>query len=377
LVRRLLWASIWDDWRPDRWGQRDGHSHPTVSYPAANVASALPFDSVKVDVGPSGLSSWNSPLVPCTDGKVDEHNMSGRLISPLFDEFVEQRFWATSHDRHRLWTRHVAIAGARSTPFETFVDVMHTASCAGLTRFSIVVEREHEVLPFGIIDVAPPLERPPGPVPRVFIGTQGITFSSPAAGGEVELAAHDYDGLEAQAQVTYSASPDRRVIGVDADPEVSMERIVRVLDALAGRGCATDEKLCRFTRPYLDVDLGSLVDHAGNYARVFGESPPADTVVVNSAVVAGKYRYEGYLEYEFELLTTRAWITGEVVRSSLDMPLVPGEFEQRRTSAMPWYAPKPREQYRSYRDPTSVGHNHLLVDREPVGDRLRVFVSRQ
>jgi hypothetical protein len=53
------------------------------------------------------------------------------------------------------------------------------------------------------------------------------------------------------------------------------------------------------------------------------------------------------------------------------------EVGSRREHARPWYAPKPLDQYELYRDLTSVGYVHMLVQKETEPDgRQRVFVSK-
>ena len=119
-------------------------------------------------------------------------------------------------------------------------------------------------------------------------------------------------------------------------------------------------------------------DNAGNYERVFGEPPPAEVSVVNSAVVTYSSR-PGVVttdDFEFELLVPRVWITRTIEKYSLGTGLLPGEFERRKSGAKPWYAPEPADQYGAHRDMSSVGYFHLLVDRDPVGARFRVFVSK-
>jgi hypothetical protein len=123
-------------------------------------------------------------------------------------------------------------------------------------------------------------------------------------------------------------------------------------------------------------------DDAANYARVFREPLPADVTVVNSAVVAYAFR-PGVVttdDFEFELLVPPQW-TEKVckrfhVRKS-NGGFVQGEIDSRRKNALPWYAPKPLEEYDLYRDATSVGYVHMLVQKEEEGDgRQRVFISK-
>ena len=123
-------------------------------------------------------------------------------------------------------------------------------------------------------------------------------------------------------------------------------------------------------------------DNAGNYARVFREPLPADVTVVNSVVVTYSFR-PGVVttdDFEFELLVPRQWIQKSSKRFYLgkgDGEFIERQLESRREQARPWYAPKPLDQYDLYRDATSVGYVHMLVEKEGEADgRQRVFISK-
>ncbi len=131
-------------------------------------------------------------------------------------------------------------------------------------------------------------------------------------------------------------------------------------------------------------------DNDANFQRVFGVKLAPDVTVVNSVVSA----YESRLgvvttdDFEFELLVSpewiENWIEGSAARSSssgvISLALREGDPKQfawrQKKRARAWYVPKSIESYSLYTDCTSVGYLHVLVDREPVGDRLRVFVSK-
>jgi len=120
-------------------------------------------------------------------------------------------------------------------------------------------------------------------------------------------------------------------------------------------------------------------DHVANYQRVFGEPPPADVEVVNSVLVAYERRPSVVTtdDFEFELLATRAWIDRLIDRYYLKQWNDDGDHARRQARRIrPWYAPGPVSGYELYRDLSSIGYLHLLVDREPAGERLRVFVSK-
>lgn len=117
-------------------------------------------------------------------------------------------------------------------------------------------------------------------------------------------------------------------------------------------------------------------DNAANYQRVFREAAPADVTVVNSVVVSYSTR-PGVVttdDFEFELIAS----PDQVSRWKND--LLPNTVDIQRRQARPirpWYAPKPIEAYRSYRDRTSVGYLHLLEETTPEADgRIRVFLSK-
>ena len=123
-------------------------------------------------------------------------------------------------------------------------------------------------------------------------------------------------------------------------------------------------------------------DDQANYARVFREPVPADVTVVNSAVVTYAFR-PGVVttdDFEFELLVPPQWTQKVIKRFYLRKSageFVQGEIDSRRKNARAWYAPKALDQYDLYRDATSVGYVHMLVQKEGESDgRQRVFVSK-
>jgi hypothetical protein len=117
-------------------------------------------------------------------------------------------------------------------------------------------------------------------------------------------------------------------------------------------------------------------DDRANYRRVFGREPGPDVLVVHSVVVAYSWR-PGVVtsdDFEFELVVPDSWI------SDWKKSLFPSTFDLGYRKEHPirtWYAPKPLAEYECYRDRTSVGYLHMLVDkaREPDG-RRRVFFSK-
>jgi len=123
-------------------------------------------------------------------------------------------------------------------------------------------------------------------------------------------------------------------------------------------------------------------DNPENYARVFREPVSSDVTVVNSVVVTYSFR-PGVVtteDFEFELLVPRQWIQKLAERFYLgksDGESIQREIASRREQARPWYAPKPLDQYDLYRDATSVGYIHMLVQKEGEADgRQRVFISK-
>jgi len=124
----------------------------------------------------------------------------------------------------------------------------------------------------------------------------------------------------------------------------------------------------------------TIENEPANYVRVFREAIPADVTVVNSVIVTYTFR-PGVVttdDFEFELLAPQSWIR----KQSFDLKKDNDEFMQRelgvrRENARPWYAPKPIDQYDLYRDWTSVGYFHMLVEKVVEADgRQRVFVSK-
>jgi hypothetical protein len=123
-------------------------------------------------------------------------------------------------------------------------------------------------------------------------------------------------------------------------------------------------------------------DDPKNYARVFREPLPSDVTVVNSAVVTYSFR-PGVVttdDFEFELVATHEWIRKATKRFYLGKgngEFIQSELGSRRKNARPWYAPKSLDHYDLYRDATSVGYVHMLVQKEGETDgRQRVFISK-
>lgn len=123
-------------------------------------------------------------------------------------------------------------------------------------------------------------------------------------------------------------------------------------------------------------------DPPADYARIFRERIPSDVTVVNSAVVTYSFR-PGVVttdDFEFELIVPPQWIEEKAKRfylSKSEEEFVQRELGARRADARPWYAPKPLVGYYLYRDPSSVGYVHMLVQKESEADgRLRLFISK-
>ena len=123
-------------------------------------------------------------------------------------------------------------------------------------------------------------------------------------------------------------------------------------------------------------------DHAANYGRIFHEPVPSNVTLVNSAVVIYSFR-PGVVttdDFEFELIVSRQWIEREAKRFYLrkgEGDFIRREIGRRQEHARPWYAPKPLDQYDLYRDVSSVGYVHMLVQKEAEPDgRQRVFISK-
>ena len=137
-------------------------------------------------------------------------------------------------------------------------------------------------------------------------------------------------------------------------------------------------------RSYVESTPSKILegDTPGNYARVLREAVPTNVTIVNSVVVAYSFR-PGVVttdDFEFELFIPREWIPKATKRfylSKSDGEFIERQLDARRKDARPWYAPKPLEQYDLYRDATSVGYVHMLVQKEGETDgRQRVFISK-
>ena len=137
-------------------------------------------------------------------------------------------------------------------------------------------------------------------------------------------------------------------------------------------------------RSYVESTPSKLVegDHLANYSRVFRELIPSDVTVINSAVITYSFR-PGVVttdDFEFELVVPSSWIQGTAKRFYMgksDRDFTQRELSARRERARPWYAPKSLDDYDLYRDASSVGYVHMLVEKtgEPDG-RQRLFISK-
>jgi hypothetical protein len=135
---------------------------------------------------------------------------------------------------------------------------------------------------------------------------------------------------------------------------------------------------------YVDSTPSTVVEgnNPTNYVQIFDAPVPSDVTVVNSRVVTYSFR-PGVVttdDFEFELLVPSSWIqkaTKSFYLRRSDGEFVRTELDSRRARARPWYAPKLFKQYDFYRDATSVGYVHMLVQKEGETDgRHRVFISK-
>lgn len=120
-------------------------------------------------------------------------------------------------------------------------------------------------------------------------------------------------------------------------------------------------------------------DDAADYRRVFREEVPKDVTVVHAVVVAYQWR-PGVVttdDFEFELVVPAAWLAKWKKALYLAQGAFPDVAARKNQPIRDWYAPKALGEYEAYRDLTSVGYVHMLVDRtvEPDG-RYRVFFSK-
>lgn len=120
-------------------------------------------------------------------------------------------------------------------------------------------------------------------------------------------------------------------------------------------------------------------DHTANYQRVFRAPVPTEVSVINSVVITYSFR-PGVIstaDFEFEVLAPDAWIkrtTKDLIQSDF---AIHEAAQRQRAPIRPWYAPHPTEAYDCYRDATSVGYLHVLVQKQAEPDgRRRVFVSK-
>jgi len=135
---------------------------------------------------------------------------------------------------------------------------------------------------------------------------------------------------------------------------------------------------------YVDSTHARVLEEgpAAQYARVFGEPAPSDVGIVNAFVVAYGVR-PGVVttdDFEFELLVPDVWIQRAAKRFYLQRYEGEAALKEqgaRREHARPWYAPNSLDDYDLYRDLSSVGYVHMLVQRQAEPDgRRRVFISK-
>jgi hypothetical protein len=123
-------------------------------------------------------------------------------------------------------------------------------------------------------------------------------------------------------------------------------------------------------------------DPPASYAQVFHEPIPSDVTVLNAMVASYSFR-PGVVttdDFEFEMIAPGQWIQRAAKRFYLrksEGEFVQRQLDARRSRARPWYAPRPLDQYDLYRDLSSVGYVHMLVQKEAEADgRQRVFISK-
>lgn len=125
-------------------------------------------------------------------------------------------------------------------------------------------------------------------------------------------------------------------------------------------------------------------DLAAIYSRVFGELPADNIEVVNGILYEYRWRLGTVTtdDWEMEVVASREWIDRQIESMYLrpvdeDSVLLREIKERSENRYRPWYAPEPLEHYDVYRDITSVGYVHMLVERKAQPDgRHRVFLSK-
>ena len=126
-------------------------------------------------------------------------------------------------------------------------------------------------------------------------------------------------------------------------------------------------------------------DHAANYERIFGASPPARVDVVNSVVIEYSWRLGTVTtdDWEIEIVARREWIELQV--EDMQLSLISGDSlaaqsvrERKAKPGRPWYAPQPLESYDTFAlTLTSVPYVHMLVETDPRHDgRFRLYMSK-
>ena len=121
-------------------------------------------------------------------------------------------------------------------------------------------------------------------------------------------------------------------------------------------------------------------DHVANYQRIFDSTPQSDGVeVVHSVVITYTWR-PGVVtsdDFEFEILAPATWADERIKKWNLKESSLFDIGRRKERPIRPWYAPKALADYRTYRDLSSVGYVHLLIDKEAEPDgRVRVFISK-
>lgn len=120
-------------------------------------------------------------------------------------------------------------------------------------------------------------------------------------------------------------------------------------------------------------------DHAANYHRVFKTDIPKEITVLNSVIV-GYSRRPGVVttdDFEFELIAPASALARWKKSFYLQAGATRDVEDRKNRPIKPWYAPGMFSDYEAYRDLTSVGYVHMLVQKNPEPDgRFHVFLSK-
>jgi hypothetical protein len=312
---------------------REGHGCARV---LASWGVALPRSNVdeptrggtEILITSSQLSVDRTPLLALTAGRPAPGVFVRHVAPSLRDTLVtiaEAEHGPADDGLHGRG--HVTLVADRATPFDTFADVLFTATKAGFTEADLVVYdgRELHGLPLHL----PAAWLPPRQVDIRAAATIGLTFAvhrdavetratdvepqlfpNPAACEPSPSGCHDLEAIAAFAEQLQQRFPYQAVATFRVDGDVSLQALVSLVDAVRGQACHLRDTQtiymppeCWFFLPVVDAEP-PLYFHADR----------PDTLVLGEATVEARSRRSVPDPTERALLTAYAAGRDEIAR---------------------------------------------------------------